>query len=101
MAIDETSTIDECKSELRANAAYDLNGSTTEARAFIYACRCLIDLCLEAGAKGDETYRDDVAKYERMMKRAESWLSGNDSTFDGDKGKGHVRGFSVSNFRGY
>jgi len=79
MSLSSASTDAEVWAAYDDNCSYDLNGSVTECKAFIQACRILLRRMAQAVEQGDNRVQDDYAKIENQLNEAVEWWQSNDT----------------------
>lgn len=77
MALTATSTPDEIIAEYQSTSGYDLDGSTSNCKLFIRACRLLLGLRPEQTNVDGTGTRFNHSHVERQMMQAERWLAAN------------------------
>jgi len=79
--LDKTSPLAECRDECRRTACWEEEGDAAKARAFITACRHLIDRLYDSiqssGGAQAHSLQLGIEKYERQLKEARAWLAAN------------------------
>ena len=78
MSLDSTSTLAEIRAEYANNAYYAENGSLSECKDFIGACRLLLLVQPERvvhGGRGAEEISLNLEILERQLARAEQWYA--------------------------
>ena len=83
MALTSSSTDAQVQSAFEDNALYDVNGSTTEAKDFVQACRYLQHRMAQEVRHGGASVRDEYLKYQKLEETAIGWLKTNDTSFAG------------------
>lgn len=95
MAITSTTTLAEAKAEYLGNASYAENGSVTQAKAFVSACRALIVLLPARSMAGGKSADFSIADVRAEKEKAETWIGSNNSA----AGSARVRHFDFSDIR--
>ena len=78
-----------------ANAVYYVPPNVAKARAFLIACRQLLEVKPSIAAKGSENFEFDPTVLERRLERVEKWCQANDSAMRGSR----YRHFSFEEYR--
>jgi hypothetical protein len=93
VSLDSRSTIDDVRAAYADNASYGEDGSVAKARAFVTACRLLIQMQPAAASKGGDSLSLDLRLLAEQMLEAQRFISHYNLTV------APPRCFSIENFR--
>lgn len=100
MSLSSASTMAEIENAYDDNASYDLNGSVTECKEFIAACRILLRRKPQDRSIDKMSMGYNLELWQTQLAKAEQWLSINDSTTAAASAhSGSVRHFTMADFR--
>lgn len=93
MSLDSKSTLDDVRAAYADNASYSEDGSVAKARAFVTACRLLIQMQPAAASKGGDSLSLDLRLLSEQIADAQRFISQSNLT------AAPPRCFSIENFR--
>lgn len=95
--LDSTSTLPDIKAEYFNNASYEEDASVAKAKAFITACRFLLEKIVDASVgSGGESFSIRTEKYEREIQAAQRFIAVRADPEDGGAG---AKDYSLEDFR--
>jgi hypothetical protein len=98
MALSSTSTLEDAVAQYRTNMTYDLQNSVAMCKAFIEACRFLLESRPNQVAQGTDSISIDPGAIQRQHDQAMAWWRANDTSSAPKARKSHVR---YADFRGF
>lgn len=101
MSLDSTSTYEEVVAAYRDNASYEETGDVAKARAFVTACRFLLQMLPSSSVGGGGERVDfDTTLIAKEMETARNWISSNASAaVIADRGVAETVYHSMRTFR--
>lgn len=101
MSLSSSSTLAEIQAAYDDNSSYDLNGSVSQCKNFIIACRMLLRRTPTAATQDRGSIQMNTDALKTALDLATQWLFQNSGTTnsDGAQTGGGTRHFDLSNFR--
>jgi hypothetical protein len=100
MSLTSTSTLAEIQAAYDDNSAYDVNGSVSQAKLFVQACRMLMRRMPKMASQDRGSVQLSPELIQQEMQVASAFLASTPDTTSSNITGGGVRHFDLGNLRG-